>query len=471
MHISPVTHRNCVRVLSDLVTLLFTNPNAALDILTRHTSLAFKQEISSTLADAFELAGIDLTTYDLGNGKYLVNLDYSKSCRSWFIGRDPLLTVWCRGTYVLYDSKKGNVEVRLAFEKFFNVNENEEWSIDKLTELNMVESTRKADGTLLEVMYFDELGWVLATRKIPHFATPQEVGQAKEDPNLGRVVKIEDTKKIRAPHVKRAVEIEPKLANSDKVFRGLENYVLMFEIVDPYTQFIDGERVTFGSEYAPQFEKETAVYFLTARNMDSNYLLRYSEAHALLADRGFKTIEFIDLGNRKFDEIVRDVKFGELKKKVGEGIVVRFEGIEVPYRLVKVKTLLAFAHKKEHIVYYILQGTIDDVLPDLSPSMRKLAEELREIIPELKYWLQRYVRWIQFNKYRPGMTFEELRKQMRGIRYMVGTGLDDIHRYLSGKISFDELIVSIIRKLSYNPQLVKEYVKRLEQFIKHHEGS
>ncbi|NPA70821.1 MAG: hypothetical protein GXO26_08425 [Crenarchaeota archaeon] len=384
------------------------------------------------------IAQIDAKKYNIDNRYIMYSLDYSKFCNTW-----GLLQRWSRGTYAIIDKSGGGVEVFFSFDKFFNLDENEEWSRRRLEKLRLVEVSRKCDGTLIIAFYSDMLGrWVLATRRIPHFYDPRTFQNAPID-------------LIVHPQISHALEIEPRLHPRalSRILAGLEDHVHMFEAVDPI-RYMD-ETYNLGSNMAPRLEKERYVAYITARRLDDLYLLRYIEAHDMVQE--FRKVEHVDA--RDLDTVMELVKRGVL----GEGAVLRFEGDEVSYRLVKVKNVLVFRLNPQTITYAIIYGMIDDLIPEISRDQKLLeyAQEMRELVPRLMKFLKKFSLNVQ--ELLKVHDIEKVRNMLKSMK--IGILIEPLIEYLNSKITLEQLTYRIIRQLGFNTGSIRRLVERLDNFF------
>jgi len=397
----------------------------------------------STIDQLLNKIDITVKMFQLSNGVVVLSLNYGKVVRRW-----ELLQRWSRGTYVIID-RSGNVELFFSFDKFFNLDEEEGWRLGDLTNLELVEATRKHDGTLMITFYSNILGqWILATRKLPHFYNIYEN-------------KIDNVRRIVHPQIRHAIEIEPKLEldNLKVVLDGLESYVHMFEAVDP--ERYPDEQYNLGSEYAPLTEKEKYVVYLTARRLDDLYLLRYLEAHKLIGNN-FRKAEVLE--TKDLSEIERLVK----SKMLGEGAVLRFESEEIPYRLVKVKNVIMFVQTEASVVLALVKGVIDDILPILQRQNKKLYEkalELRDVIPSLVEIVEKYANLIRKLLARYNNDEKKVRNWLKSRPNAVRAGIDFIISYAKGEITLEDAIVYLTRQLQYRKDRIIEWIRKVEKFL------
>lgn len=382
------------------------------------------------------IAHVDVKKYSIDDRFIMFSLDYSKFCNTW-----GLLQRWSRGTYAIIDVKNGNVEVFFSFDKFFNLDENEEWSRRRLEKLRLVEVSRKCDGTLIIAFYSDLLGrWVLATRRIPHFYDPRTFQNAPID-------------LIIHPQISHALEIEPRLHPRmlSRILAGLEDYVHMFEAVDPI-RYMD-EIYNLGSNMAPRLERERYVAYITARRLSDLYLLRYREAHDLVHE--FRKVEYVDV--KDLDTVLELVRKGVL----GEGAVLRFESSEIPYRLVKVKNVLMFRLNPQTITYAVIYGTIDDLMPEISRDQKLLeyTQEMKELIPRLIIQLRRLASNVQ--ELLKIHDIDRVRNMLKSMR--IGILVEPLIEYLNGRITLEQLTYRVARQLGFNTKSIRRLIEKLEK--------
>ena len=441
---------NSLGIVKEFVERMITgNLDSIIQFLKTYAGLdEHKAQKCRNVDEALSYCQLDVKKFRAKNfpeGLYIYTLNYEKRCYKWNV-----LQMWCRSTYVIVDEKKGEIEVHFAFDKFFNLDEREGWRYGDLIRMNLVEVTRKADGTLLVVLYSNILGkWIMGTQRIPHFVNPF-------------TLEIAEFNKVIHPQILRGIEIESKLCleNLKNVLNGLEDYTLMFEMVDPFYETKIGKwNVILGSEMAKQFEKKSAVYFLTMRNMKTLELLRYSKAHEEMKQRDFTCIESIEF--KTFDDVIEMARKGIF----GEGVVARFESSEIPYRLVKIKTVQLLVFDKFYITKAILKGEIDDILPILTPEQREEVEKLRNAVIELTTWLEKYVEFIRKHIWTSEMKVEDLKKKLKGMKYSVTACLDYVIAYLRGKIRFETLCTQFVKTLNYDPDSIKRLITRIQNFL------
>lgn len=261
------------------------------------------------------------------------------------------------------------------------------------------------------------------------------------------------------PQLIHVVEIDSKfsLDNIARLLDGLEGFVHMFEAVDPADY---GDMFyNLGSPSASKFEKEAYVAYLTSRKISDLYLLRYSEAHNMFPSE-FKRIEMLDI--KDLEELEKAVKSG----KYGEGTVVRYEGTNVPYRLVKVKNLLQFKLNLPNIVLGIIYGGIDDLLPEIrkNEELYKKTLELMELVPRLRELLEKYAEFLRplVDKYG---TMEKVRQVLHSYKDAVITNVEVVIEHVMGRRTIEQAVFSYCKLLGYEPKKIRRLIARLERFL------
>ncbi len=234
------------------------------------------------------------------------------------------LSVEARG--VVVEWKRG-VPKLLAypFHKFFNVNETEETSAERLKGLRVTKAFEKIDGTLIVAFYDPELGtFRTATRR-----------------------------RLDGPFAEKAKTLLPELK---------EGYTYMFEMLCETCGSVNvgGRRpVKFVNKLIPLAKRDMSTF-------------------ALYPVEGPKEFDVKDLEEAM--NIVKDADF--------EGLVLWYEiGKEKPL-MVKVKSrkymdLVETIKSDERLAGKILRGEVDDVIPFLDDNFKEIVLSLVEIRDEV----------------------------------------------------------------------------------------
>ena len=234
------------------------------------------------------------------------------------------LSVEARG--VVVEWKRG-VPKLLAypFHKFFNVNEVEETSVERLRKMRPIKAFEKVDGTLIIAFYDPEVGaFRTATRR-----------------------------RLDSPFAKIAEGLLPDLK---------EGYTYMFELLCE----------TCGSVNVGEQRPVKAVRKLIP-----------------LARRDMSTLSLYPLnGPKEYEVKDLDEAFDIVKDANFEGLVLWYEvGVEKPL-MVKVKSkkyleLVETLKSDERLAGKILRGEVDDVLPFLEEGFREVVLSLLEVKDEI----------------------------------------------------------------------------------------
>lgn len=150
-----------LQVFRELVTAIDNNDAEKIRELVVKYGRTSPEAVASrtSLFSILEKAMIILKRYKISDNVRMYVLDYSRDCTRW-----RLLQRWSRGTYAIVDNT-GNIELFFSFDKFFNLDENIEWSRKVLEKLAPIEATRKGSGLHILV-------YVFICSSSPHLSCP-----------------------------------------------------------------------------------------------------------------------------------------------------------------------------------------------------------------------------------------------------------------------------------------------------------
>jgi len=248
-----------------------------------------------------------------------------------------------RGITFVYDSKKNEWKRHILLNKFFNVNENEDWLESKLKNKKVIKVQDKLDGSIISFVKFPD-GSVRAKSKMSFDSEQAQMAQKLYDENASLRVLINE--------------------ELDKGFTPI------FELVSPYNQIV--------LEY-----NVTELVLLHIRDIDGSYFnetYKKSRCSKFMINTAIKYPQ----GHNDLDKLM---KYKETVKDI-EGWVVTFEDGQ----MAKIKTDwynkrhgVISELRENQLIELILNEEIDDVLSMLSndSEKRKQILEIQEIVDSI----------------------------------------------------------------------------------------
>ena len=246
-----------------------------------------------------------------------------------------------RGITFVYDSKKNEWTRHILMNKFFNVNENEEWLESRLKTKKVIRVQDKLDGSIISFVKFPD-GSVKAKSKMSFDSEQAIMAQKLYDENENIRIFIEDCYK--------------------------EKVTPIFELVSPMNQIV--------LEY-----NKTELILLQVRDNESGEYLSEMELFSL--SRRYNIVKSTSY-DFDLNELLKDK---ETQENI-EGWVVTFEDGQ----MAKIKTDwynrrhgVISELRENQLIELILNEEIDDVLSMLSEESEKRRQvlEIQEIVDSI----------------------------------------------------------------------------------------
>lgn len=289
----------------------------------------------------------------------------------------------CRG--LVYDLEKHQI-VALPFQKFFNIDEQEETSMENIRKMlknaHTVEFGNKLDGTLIIARWYE--GELFSCTS----------GSLTEE----NVYPLKYARKF--------------LGNDDytSLVKDFEDWTCLFECISPNNQLV----VVYSKE-------QYGLHLIGMRNVKTGELKSYSEIKEIAKRYNVSVTEDYCM---TFDDILASRK--NFKHTEKEGYVMYVDGILVKIKCddyILLHKMMKKNISKNNIIKSVAQNTIDDMLASNDEDVKKVIYETLQVISEYESKMEEKVREL----------LQNAPKEKREFFQYIKTVPKMYHKFLSAK--------------------------------------
>lgn len=248
----------------------------------------------------------------------------------------------CRG--FVYDLEKHEI-VALPFQKFFNIDEQEETSMENihrmLNDAKTVEFGNKLDGTLIIARWYEENVFSCTSGSL----TDENVYSLK--------------------YARKYLNTE----NYIHLLNDFEDWTCMFECISPNNQLV----VVYSKE-------QYGLHLIGMRNVKTGELKSYSEIKQIAKKYNVSVTEDYSM---TFDEILASRK--NFKHTEKEGYVMYVDGILVKIKCddyILLHKMMKQNISKNSIIKAVAQNTIDDMIASNDEEVKRVIYETLQVVSE-----------------------------------------------------------------------------------------